>query len=69
MSMRPPFVNESKWPMSKEPEERVVNPSYEAKLGDHLIDQLFQALEHKDHAAIARCLRAIGDSFYAEQME
>lgn len=67
--MRPPFLDESKWPISKEPEERVVNPSYETQLSDHLIDELFRALEHKDHASIAKCLRAIGDFIHDESME
>jgi len=54
--MKLPYLNESKWPISKEPEEKVANPSYEMKLEDHLIDQLMMALEHKDVGALKEAM-------------
>lgn len=51
------------WPVSREDEERTVNPGYDAQLQDHLIEELFRALEHKDsksgHEALVALINAI----------
>lgn len=66
--MKLPFLDDStsKWPISKEPEERVVNASYDAKLQDHLVDELLIALEHKDRVAAREALVAIIHSIFEE---
>jgi hypothetical protein len=43
-----PFIEDSKWPISKEAEERVANPGYDTQIEEHLMDELMKALEHKD---------------------
>lgn len=62
--MKLPFLQESKWPVSREPEERVVNPSHDEQLQDHLVEEILMAREHKDNRkfreslmALIRCIR------------
>jgi len=57
--MKLPFLEESKWPISKEPDERVVNPSHDKQIEDHLIDELMQALEHKEASKLRETLIAL----------
>jgi hypothetical protein len=68
--MKLPFLqsSESRWPMSKEPEERVVNASHDDKLQDHLVDELLMALERKNHQKLREVLVALVDSFRNEEM-
>jgi hypothetical protein len=54
-----PFLKESKWPISKEPEERVVNPSYDKQIENHLIEELMIALEQKKSARLRESLIAL----------
>lgn len=67
--MKLPFLEDSKWPTSREPEERVVNPSYERQLEDHLLDELMVALEKKDahefKEAMLALIQCIREEFYA----
>ena len=57
--MKLPFLQESKWPISKEPEERVVNPSHDRQLQDHLIDEILVCLEKKDSSGLRDALKAL----------
>ncbi len=57
--MKLPFLAESKWPISKEPEERVVNPSYNKQIEDHLMDEILVALEKKESAKLRESLVAL----------
>lgn len=61
-----PFLEESKWPTSREPEERVVNPSYDKQLEDHLMDELLIALEHKNPSKVRESLIALIQNIYSE---
>jgi len=55
-----PFLdNDRKWPISKEPEERTVNPSHDKQLEDHLIEELMIALEHKETSKLKESLMAL----------
>jgi hypothetical protein len=64
-----PFLQESKWPSAKEPEERVVNPSHDKQLQDHLVDELLSAAEHKDYGAVNQALVAIVQSIRNEDTD
>ena len=57
--MKLPFLQNSKWPISKEPEERVANPSYDTQLQDHLIDEFLLALEKKDPVQLREAIKAL----------
>lgn len=57
--MKLPFLQESKWPTSKEPDEKVVNPSYETQLEDHLIDEILVALEKKEASKFREAIMAL----------
>lgn len=65
--MKLPFLNESKWPISKEPEERVVNPSYDKQIQDHLVDEMLKAMEAKDHKSFGSALCSLIDSIKDEE--
>ena len=67
--MKLPFLSHSKWPISKEPEERVVNPSHDKQLQDHLMDEVLVALEHKDAARLAEALNALIHSIQNEDLD
>lgn len=67
--MKLPFLQESKWPTSREPEERVVNPSHDRQLQDHLMDEVLVALEHKDHAGLREALVALAHSIKNEDQD
>lgn len=67
--MKLPFLQESKWPISKEPEERVVNPSHDTSLQDHLMDELLSALEHKDRKRLREALQALIHSIKNEDQD
>lgn len=65
--MKLPFLQESKWPTAREPEERVVNPSHDRQLQDHLMDEVLRAVEKKngEHlreslVELIRCIRSEG---------
>ena len=66
MSLKLPFLEDSLWPISKEPEERVVNSSPDAKLQNHLIDQLLIAIEHKDIAGMREAFLSLVHSILSE---
>lgn len=57
--MLPFLENTSRWPTSKEPEERVVNPSYNKKIQDQLVDELLMAMEHKNSKAVKDCILSL----------
>jgi hypothetical protein len=66
--VRLPFLQEKDhWPAIKETEEIVVNPSHDAQLQDHLLDELLIALESKNHKEIAECLKALIHSINNEE--
>lgn len=46
--MKLPFMQQDKWPTSKEPGEKVVNPSYDTKIEEHLMDDLLSSMKSKD---------------------
>lgn len=66
MSMKLPFLQESKWPTANEPEERVVNPSHDRQLQDHLMDELLSAMEHKNPQGKREALMALVRSILTE---
>lgn len=68
MGMKLPFLQESKWPTAREPEERVVNPSHDLQLQDHLVEEFLRAHAHKDHSKMREALVALIHSFKNEDM-
>lgn len=54
-----PFLKESMWPTAKETEERVVNPSHDRQLQDHLVEEILVAREHKDNSRLHEALMAL----------
>lgn len=66
-SMMLPFLQDHKWPMSKEPEERVVNPSSDKVLQDHMIGEIFSAMEHKDHKRLREALMSLVQCIHDEE--
>lgn len=65
--MKLPFLDTtSKWPGSKDSEERVINPSYDAQIQDGLIDELLQSLEHKDVSGFRASLHSLIQSIKTE---
>lgn len=67
--MKLPYLEESRWPTANETEERVVNPSYDKKLQDHLVDELLVAMEHKDVSGLREALMALVHSIREEEHE
>ena len=68
--MKLPFLNEqSRWPTAKDPEERVVNPSADKQIQDHLIDEIFKAYEKKDLSSIKDPLMSLIQSIKSEERE
>jgi hypothetical protein len=57
--MKLPFLDHSNWPISKEPEERVVNPSYDKQIEDDLMDRLLIALEKHDASSFKDTIQAL----------
>ncbi len=57
--MKLPFLKESRWPISKEPEERVVNPSYDKQIEDHLMDEIMVAMEERHASKLRESLIAL----------
>jgi predicted house-cleaning noncanonical NTP pyrophosphatase (MazG superfamily) len=57
--MKLPFLEGSKWPISREPGERTVNPSYDKQLESHLMDEIMEALEHKDASKLRESIVAL----------
>jgi hypothetical protein len=57
--MKLPFLKESKWPVLKETEERVANPSHDTQLQDHLVEEILISHEHKDHRRMREALMAL----------
>lgn len=43
----------------KEPEEKVVNPSYDKQIQDSLVDDLFKSLESKDSSGVRESLQSL----------
>jgi len=67
--MKLPFLENSRWPISKEPEERVVNASYDKQVQDHVMDELLIALEHKDAQGFREAIEALIYSIFDEATE
>lgn len=67
--MKLPFLAESKWPSAREPEERVVNPSYDRQLQDHIMDEILIALEKRDPARMREALIALVHSIRNEDAD
>lgn len=65
--MKLPFLQDSKWPiLRKEPEERVVNPSYDKQLQDHLVEEILSAKEKKDSSKFRESFMALIQSIKNE---
>jgi hypothetical protein len=65
-----PFLeNTSKWPISREPEERVVNPSYDTQIEDHLVDEIFVAMEKKHVSKFREALIALIEHLHSQEMD
>jgi hypothetical protein len=61
-----PFLEESKWPASKESEEITVNPSYDTQIQEGLVDEMLHAFEAKDVKGFAQSLKALIQSIKDE---
>lgn len=57
--MKLPFMQDTKWPTAKEPDERVANPSYDTQIEDHLMDEILVALEKKHVAKLRESIVAL----------
>jgi hypothetical protein len=57
--VKPQFIPDSKWPISKEPEERVADPSYDKQIEDHLMDEIMMAMEEKHSSKLREALVAL----------
>lgn len=55
--------------MSKEPEERVVNPSYDRQLQDQILDEIMIALEKRDATRMREALIALVHSIRNEDVD
>lgn len=66
--MNLPFLQESKWPTAREPEERVVNPSHDLQLQDHLIEEFMRGYEKGEHSKMREALVALIHGFKNEDM-
>ena len=67
--MKLPFIQESKWPISREDEERVANPSYDKQIQNHLVEELLQAIEKKDYSRLREALVALVLAIRDEETE
>lgn len=65
--MELPFLKDSKWPISKEPGEKIVNPSYDTQVEEHLMDELMQAIETKNPSKLRESLVALIDHLKASE--
>lgn len=65
--MKLPFLQDSKWPVIREDEERVVNPSSDTQLQDHLVDQLMVAIEKNNHEGRRDALMALVQAILNEE--
>lgn len=54
-----PFLTDSNWPISKEPEERVANPSHDTQLQDHLVDEAFVSYQKADPRRFRESMTAL----------
>lgn len=66
--MKLPFLDDQKWPSCREPEERVVNPSYDKKIQDHLLDELMVALEKHDSSKLREAIVALVHAIQDEEV-
>jgi hypothetical protein len=57
--MKLPFLQKDNWPTAREPDEKVVNPSYDTQIEDHLMDELLVALEKRDSSKLRENLVAL----------
>ncbi len=64
-----PFLKDTKWPTSKEPEERVVNPSYDTKIEDQLVDELLIAMESRNASEVRESLMALIQHLKSEDQD
>jgi len=62
-------MQHSNWPISREPEERVVNPSPDKQLQDHLVDEILVCLEKKDSPGLRDALKALIENIRNEGMD
>lgn len=67
--MKLPFLPESRWPTSKETEEKVVNPSYDTQIQDHLVGEILIARENKDHKKMGESIRALVRAIQNEEQD
>jgi hypothetical protein len=65
--MKLPFLQKDNWPTAREPEERVVNPSYHAQIQDGLTDEILTAVEKKDHRGLWQSMRSLMRSIREEE--
>jgi hypothetical protein len=62
-----PFINDKKWPVTKEDDEvRVVNPSHDTQLQDHLIDEVMSAMEASDNRKLKEAVLALIENILNE---
>jgi hypothetical protein len=68
--VRLPFLKEKDhWPTAKDNEERVVNPSPDAQMQDHAVDQLLSALESRDPTEIRKAILDLVHSIIHEDQD
>lgn len=64
-----PFLDDKKWPVSREDENRVANPSYDTQIQDSLVDEMLMAIEKKDVKALRESMQALIEHLRTEQNE
>ena len=67
--MKLPFLEDHRWPTTRETEERVVNPSHDTQLQDHLMDELMIALEKRDAGSLRSAIMALVHSIQNEDQD
>lgn len=54
-----PFLKNNRWPIIREDKEQVANPGYDTKLQDHLVLEIMDALETRDHSKFTDAIVAL----------
>lgn len=67
--MKLPYLEESHWPTSREPDEKVVNPSYDKQIEDHLLEEILIAIEKKQSSKLRESLVALIQHLQSEGSE
>lgn len=70
MSMKLPFLKNSKWPRVAQPmEEKTINGSFEDNLEDHCVQELMEAVSLKDVSRFRSALEALVLNLFEEPQD